>query len=301
MDVVEELRKLGFTQHEATVYVYLLRRPMATGYEIAKGAGLPRANVYQALETLLAKQAVTADGASPTRYVAVPHDQLLARIRRETEARCELVARELDALARCDDTVEHFWTLRSAEAVRRRALELIATARERVVMSLWAEDLPDFREELRAAHARGATVIINLFGEAEADFAQVYRHEDSSKVVGGRLITLAVDFTSALTGSLDPPGGGVYTQNATLVQLVEKLIRDESYLAEIYAAFREQLEARYGPHLVALRRRLLPREQAERLITIVSFGSSDAGRADAEAWADAEKEPSKEPSRRTAR
>jgi sugar-specific transcriptional regulator TrmB len=276
VDVVEELRRLGFTQHEAIVYIYLLRRPMATGYEIAKGAGLPRANVYQALETLLAKQAVTADGASPTRYVAVPHDQLLTRIRRETEARCARVARELAAVAQRDNTVEHFWTLRSAEAVRHRALELIATAQERVVISLWAEDLPDFREELRAAHARGATVIINLFGEAEADFAQVYRHEDSSKVVGGRLITLAVDFTSALTGSLDPPGGGVYTQNTTLVQLIEKLIRDESYLAEIYAAFREQLEARYGPHLVARPPPQLPRDQAERLITIVSFSSGGA-------------------------
>jgi hypothetical protein len=55
--------------------------------------------------------------------------------------------------------------------------------------------------------------------------------------------------------------------------LVEKLIRDETYLAAIYERFRSELEATYGPHLVELRRKLLPAEQAERLVSIVGFGA----------------------------
>ena len=42
---------------------------------------------------------------------------------------------------------------------------------------------------------------------------------------------------------------------AALVRLVEKLIRDESYLAAIYARFGPELEREFGPHLAALRRR----------------------------------------------
>jgi len=72
---------------------------------------------------------------------------------------------------------------------------------------------------------------------------------------------------------LDTPATGVVTQNRTLVRVVEKLIRDEAYLASIYERFPEELESVFGPHLVDLRRRLLPETDAEQLIAITALGS----------------------------
>jgi hypothetical protein len=54
------------------------------------------------------------------------------------------------------------------------------------------------------------------------------------------------------------------------VRLVEKMIRDEAYLAAIYERFPGELEAAFGPHLVGLRRRLLPEAEAEQLLVVVS-------------------------------
>jgi hypothetical protein len=92
-------------------------------------------------------------------------------------------------------------------------------------------------------------------------------------VVSGHLVALAIDYQEALVASLDEPTTGVVTRNRTLVSLVEKLIRDEAYLAAIYEQCSTELEAAFGPHLVNLRRRLLPAQDAERLVAITTLGS----------------------------
>jgi HTH-type transcriptional regulator, sugar sensing transcriptional regulator len=270
--IIEEMKHLGFTGAEAQVYVFLLQHPLATGYEISKGTTLPRANTYQALETLAAKERVTAVSSDPLRYAPVPPARLLQRIQQETAQRCRDLEQQLTTLEQ-PDGIGHFWELSERERIETRLLDLINTAHHRIAASLWAQDLEQFSDPLRAARARGCTVILNLFGEAQADFATVYQHEGSEKVIGGHLIALTIDFTEALVASLDAPATGVVTQNRTLVRIVEKLIRDESYLAAIYEQFAPQLEATFGHHLVELRRRLLPSTDAERLVAITTLGS----------------------------
>lgn len=269
---IEEMKHLGFTGAEAQVYIFLLQFPHSTGYEISKGTGLPRANTYQALETLVIKEHITAVSQEPVRYTAVPLALLFKRIQEETRQRCVQLEQELTALEK-PETRGHFWELREQRRIEQRLIELIESATQRISASLWAEDLHLLAEPLRAARQRGCVVILNLFGEAKVDFATIYRHEDSEKVVGGHVVTLAVDFTEALVASFDAPATGVVTQNRTLVRVVEKLIRDESYLASIYEHFSEELEAVFGPHLVDLRRRLLPETDAEQLVALTAFDS----------------------------
>lgn len=270
--IIEEMKHLGFTGAEAQVYVFLLQHPLSTGYEISKGTALPRANTYQALETLAAKERITAVSSDPLRYAPVPPARLLQRIQQETAQRCQDMEQQLTTLEQ-PDSIGHFWELGERERIEMRLLDLIHTANHRIAASLWAQDLEQFSDPLRAARERGCTVILNLFGAAKADFATVYQHEGPEKVIGGHLIALTTDFTEALVASLDAPATGVVTQNRTLVRIVEKLIRDESYLAAIYEQFAPQLEATFGHHLVELRRRLLPTTDAERLIAITTLGS----------------------------
>ena len=234
--ILEEMKHLGFTGAEAQVYVFLLQHPLSTGYEISKGTALPRANTYQALETLAAKERVTAVSPDPLRYAPVPPVLLLKRIQQETAQRCQDLEQQLTTLEQ-PDGIGHFWELGERGRIETRLLDLIDGARHRIAASLWAQDIEQFSVALRTARERGCTVILNLFGEAKADFATVYQHEGPEKVIGGHLIALTTDFEEALVASLDLPVTGVVTQNRTLVRIVEKLIRDESYLAAIYEQF----------------------------------------------------------------
>ena len=220
---IEEMKHLGFTGAEAQVYIYLLQYPHATGYEVSKGTGLPRANAYQALETLVAKERIIPVSPDPVRYAVVPPAHLLKQIQEETTRRCQDLEQHFAALEQ-PESVGHFWELNERQRIDVRLATLIEQAQHRIVASLWAEDLERLTDALHVARERGCIIILNLFGEARADFATVYQHEGPEKVIGGHVIALAVDFDEALVASLDVPATGVVTRNRTLVRVVEKHI-----------------------------------------------------------------------------
>ena len=45
-DLVEKLKDIGFNSYEAKVYIALLKKHPATGYEISKIANIPQARTY---------------------------------------------------------------------------------------------------------------------------------------------------------------------------------------------------------------------------------------------------------------
>ena len=85
-EILTGLRQLGFTDYEARIYVQLLKTSPATAYEVAKAAGVPRANTYAALEALAQRGAVLPVNEEPLRYVAAPPKTLFEGISRQTRA-----------------------------------------------------------------------------------------------------------------------------------------------------------------------------------------------------------------------
>ncbi len=273
--MIDRLTALGFSTQEARVYLALLQQPSATGYEVAKSAGLQRANVYQVLSSLSDRGVVErASADSPARFIAVPPAEVLGRIKRLTAQRADSLIADLATISAPREQAA-FFTLRERDAVIDRAAALVGEARNRVAVCVWADDLAWLAGPLRSAARSGCQVVVNVFGDAEVDFGEVYRHEPPARTVGGHLLTLAVDFGSALIASLDDPVGAVFTGHPALVRIVEKLIRDETYLAAIYQQFSGELETAFGPHLINLRTRLLPPHEANELVSIVGFGAQD--------------------------
>ena len=91
--------RIGFTDYEARIYVQLLQsQSPATAYEIAKRAGVPRANTYQALEALTQRRAVLPVSEEPLRYVAADPQQCSRAIARQTRSLCSDLAKRLSAV-----------------------------------------------------------------------------------------------------------------------------------------------------------------------------------------------------------
>ena len=150
----ERLVALGFTLHEARVYVTLLCQPGATGYELAKAAGLHRANVYGVLTGLRERNAIQVVSEDPARYIAHAPAEVLGRIKRETASRCDALIDDLAALTTPPEPLA-FWTLRGRQAVIDRVTALVGAATRRVALCLWADDLTWARGSLHDAHERG--------------------------------------------------------------------------------------------------------------------------------------------------
>lgn len=102
-DVARELTRLGFSEREAAVYVALLRMGEAGGNELASEVGLPRASVYDTLESLGRMGLVTAFvEKEQKRFSAEPPERLLTMLhlqRRECAMREEYAERVLPRLA----------------------------------------------------------------------------------------------------------------------------------------------------------------------------------------------------------
>ncbi len=290
-EIAADLRGFGLTDHEAQAYLALLQESPATAYQVSKESGLPRANVYAAVESLAKKGFAQPVTENPLRYVPVQPEALFARMLQDIDAQCRRAANKLSQLRRSTGE-EYVWTLRGDEAVRAKIASMIAAAQSHVWIKAHARMLEGHRAALLGAAKRGVQIILILFGEPAAldgyrlkPPSRVYMHENSGLEVGlaNNLITVATDFKEALTANTAEGGCGAYTRNLPVVNLAESLIRHEIYLAEIFGRFGPQIEAEFGPALVSLRRNYLPSPQASALVERLGRHgkSARAGRADA--------------------
>jgi HTH-type transcriptional regulator, sugar sensing transcriptional regulator len=272
-EISDDLRALGFTDYETRAYLALLQDSPATAYQVSKESGLPRANVYPALESLTKKGAAQPVTETPARYVPVPPEILFNRLAQDVDAQCRRVAGKLSRL-RQHNGEEYVWSLKGDEAIRDKIENMIESSRGHIWIKAHIRMLEAHRDALLRAAARGVQVVLILFGDPEslAEFAldppsRVYMHEGNGLEVGlaNTLITVTRDFEEALTVNTIEGGFGAYTRNVPVVNMAESLIRHEIYLAEIFGRFGQQIEAAFGPALVSLRRNYLPKAQANAL------------------------------------
>jgi sugar-specific transcriptional regulator TrmB len=268
-DLSTDLRRLGFTEYEARVYVQLLRQSPATAYEIAKSTGVPRPNTYHALEALAQRGAVLPVSEQPIKYVAAAPHEFLDAIARQTRSLCTDLADRLSSLsARPDD--QYVWMLRGESAIHDKIDALIAASQQTILVKAADEVLRRHKEALRAAAERGVEMLIVLFGFDAEEFrftpqSRVYIHEATGVRMGtaDNLFTVAADHTEMLTAALDGEMVAAHTRNRPVVTMAESLIRHDYYMAEIFARFGREIDKAFGPHLRDLRLACFSPDQAE--------------------------------------
>jgi sugar-specific transcriptional regulator TrmB len=269
----EDLQSLGFTSYEARVYMALLQGYPATAYEVSKQTGLPRANVYNALETLARKLAVQPVNENPVKYVPVDPKVMLDRIARKTASRCNDLVDKLIA-TKAVETTEFVWTLTGDDNIHAKMSEMIGKASKHIWVKAAHHLLSLHIEDLKTAAQRGVEVLIILFGEPAqlslyefGTTVKVYLHESSGIKVGmsERLVTLTTDFEEAMTANTGGDGYGVFTRSRPVVNMAESLIRHEVYVAEIFIHFGKELDEKFGPALFSLRQKYLPKDQVSLL------------------------------------
>lgn len=259
------LRELGFTDYEARAYAVLATKQPATAYEIAKVAGLPRANVYAALRNLEARGAIQPVTESPVRYVPVDPEQFFRRVQRSTAGLCDDVVRAMKRSVKAEESA-YVWIFRGAAEVYAKLLAMIEGAREHVWLKGPVALIEPYAGALAAAARRGVMVRLIVFGKTVTGLKphsriQVVPHEGDGKLHGppsDRMLTATVDSSGMLIASYAGNAKASYARDYSIVYVIETLLLHEIYLAEIHAAFGKQLDARFGAQLGSLRRKYRP-------------------------------------------
>jgi HTH-type transcriptional regulator, sugar sensing transcriptional regulator len=147
--MVLDLTPFGFTPTESLVYATLLRLGPSTGYAVARGARVARANAYGALEGLVTRGAATRTPPSvrPARYRPIDPQGLLAQLAALQGEALDRLGRELKGLARPGDPVTR--EVAGSRAVANLLMQLVARAERRVegivALELWRPTLPAWR------------------------------------------------------------------------------------------------------------------------------------------------------------
>lgn len=163
-----DLTPFGFTPTESLVYATLLRLGPSTGYAVARGARLARANAYGALEGLVSRGAATRTPppTRPVRYRPTDPQSLLAHLATLQGEALDKLGRELRNLSRPGEPIIR--EVAGFRAVANLLMQLVARAERSVqgvmALELWRPTLPAWR---RAAER--AKLAVRVRGGMPAD------------------------------------------------------------------------------------------------------------------------------------
>jgi predicted transcriptional regulator len=258
-DSVALLQQLGFSEYEARAYRALLQRSPLNGYELAKAAGLPRANVYAVLQKLEERNAVVRQ-ESPTgvRYAPVPPGELTQRIEQHFHATLDAAQHELNAIFSPPDPA-YIWNIHGQAALLEHARAQIGSVHEQLTVAIWPAQAQALAEAINQAEQRGVaitTLCLNACAVACAGCrGQLYRYRVAPQQSHGWLILIA-DGAELLAGEISPDASAlaIRTRQALLVDMIGWYIRHSIALAAVLNDLGSQLERIIEPETRAILR-----------------------------------------------
>ena len=96
--VMDALKGIGLNLYERRLWVALLARGTSTAGELSEIANVPRSRTYDILQSLADKGFVVAQTSKPMRYVAVPPEEALDRVKNKLEDEVRTVKERIDGL-----------------------------------------------------------------------------------------------------------------------------------------------------------------------------------------------------------
>ena len=82
---LEKLKDFGINSYEAKIWTALLSRGVANAGELSDISNVPRSRAYDVLESLEKKGFIIMKLGKPIKYVAVPPEEVLARVKKKIE------------------------------------------------------------------------------------------------------------------------------------------------------------------------------------------------------------------------
>ncbi len=242
---IRHLTELGFSEGEATAYVFLVRHSPATGYRVARSIGRSFSNAYQILESLEKRGAVLVEAGDRRLYRALPFEELLDQMERAFKARRRQAAEALkDVPVRSTDL--GIYELKTVAAVYEQCLRMLKECEERALAELYPEPLELLREAVEETAARGVVVAARIHRPAELNGVRVILSpygSENLRVWRAQWLTLYVDGRQYLQANLMTGGGGVHhavwSENPYLARALYSYVNSDLH----HYAFRPHIKA----------------------------------------------------------
>ena len=147
--------KLGLSDYALTAYIALSANYPVNGSQLSRQSGIPRARIYDVLETLIAKGFVIE--SSKGMYTPIPSEELIQRLRQDFEAVLSSLKEKLRN-ARQKPEMDVIWTIKGYAAAMAKAKKMIKSAENEIYIRLSPEEGHHLDSKLLKAESRGVQV-----------------------------------------------------------------------------------------------------------------------------------------------
>lgn len=261
-EVIESLKELGFNTYEAKVYLALLKKYPATGYEVSQIADVPQSRAYDTLKALEKEKLVVATNSKPVTYTPIKPAELTQRFKRKINSTLEYLDKNLPSVK--EDYTEPILSITGLSNIREKIIEIIKNAKKEIYIEIWSQDFRFMEQYFLDAYNRGVEIKIVGYDNFKSNFGLVYEHGAAKEIessLGGRMIILAVDNEEGIIGNLGSANFGnlnvVWTKNIGIVFLIKEFIVHDMYLLDVEENLSEQMKVVYGKNMKSLREKVL--------------------------------------------
>lgn len=262
-EIISKLKDLGLNEYQSKVYLAMLKKHPATGYEISKLANIPQSRTYDTLKSLEGMHIAVSTGTNPVTYTPIKPKELTKRYKRKFNSTIDYLEKKLPDI-KVDKYTEPILTISGKNKVSEKLIEIINNAKRCVTISLFAQDFKYLEQPLLDAYNRGLEVKIVTIDAFNCNFGQVYKHFGISMLEHYKLskfIFLSVDGNEAAFGVTDNQRHDTceitWTKNAEIAFLINSMTIYSMYLIDISENFPEQLKYFYGTGLKKLKDKVL--------------------------------------------
>lgn len=262
-EIITKLKEIGLNEYQSKVYVALLKKYPATGYEISKIANIPQSRTYDTLKSLESLHIAISSGTNPVTYTPIKPKELTKRYKRKIDSAIDFLDKKLPDVKE-ETYTEPILTVSGKTKILEKAIELIQSAKKNVYISIFAQDFKHLEQYLLDAYNRGLDVKIVKYDNFICNFGRTFVHLgipllEHYKI--GKFIFLTVDNDEGLFGITDNQKNEnpevTWTKNPEIVFLIKAFMVHDMYLIDIGENFPEQLRYFYGAGLKKLRDKIL--------------------------------------------
>ena len=263
-ELIEKLKDIGLNTYEAKVYIALLKKYPATGYEVAKLANIPQSRVYDTLKILEEKNIVISTNVKPINYTPIKPKQLTSRIQKKIESTIKYLDKHLPEVK--EDYNEPIITITGKQSIQDKVSEVIKNAKREIYMEVWSQDYKIFEQDLLNAYNRNVEIRIVGYDNFQSRFGLVFNHafgRDIELSLGGRMIIISVDDNEGIVGKIsslknDVSGANIiWTRNKGIVFIIKEFIVHDMYLIDVEENLVEQMKYIYGKGFKRLKDKVL--------------------------------------------
>ncbi|SIO34432.1 TrmB family transcriptional regulator [Halodesulfovibrio marinisediminis] len=226
MELIQALKKFGFTQQESLMYVTLCKMGAMTGYEAAKVSGISRSNAYAALSSLVEKGGAIVSSEDSSKYIAIPREELILNLRRSCEATLEFLDQNLPEQ---EEEEAPYLTISGYGNTLDKMRNMILLAKGWVYLSVSSSTVKLLTPELKNCIERGLKVVI-LSDEDPHLPGIVFMHNEAP----AENVRIIADTSEVIVGTLEVSKGQcLYSKNKHLVSLMRESLLNEIELIKI--------------------------------------------------------------------